>query len=71
MAMWQPSVKSTYGNASEGTSYVSGLEGPLRLKYPNGMAEKELITSLTEVVCQDYDDIGIVLSPGISILQCL
>ena len=70
LAMWQPDVKATYGNGSEAISYIKGVEGPMRLKYPYDMAEKELITSLAEV-CSVCDDIGIILSPGISILQCL
>ena len=47
MAMWQPSILATYKNGT--TSYIDQLSGPMRLKYPNKMAEKELITSLTEV----------------------
>ena len=47
MAMWQPSILATYENGN--TSYIDQLSGPMRLKYPNKMAEKELITSLTEV----------------------
>ena len=47
MAMWQPSILATYENGT--TSYIDQLSGPMRLKYPNEMAEKELITSLTEV----------------------
>ena len=48
-AMWEPSIKSTYGNISESLAYIRGLTGPQRLKYPDGMAEKELISSLTQV----------------------
>ena len=62
--MWQPGVKSTYGNASEVTSYISGLQGPLRLKYPHDMAEKELITSLAEVVCPVCDNYSIFSPQG-------
>ena len=50
LAIWQPDVQSTYGNASESTSYIRGLQGPLRPKYPNDIAQKELMASLTEVL---------------------
>ena len=44
------SVKSTYEGVSANPSYLDGVQGPWRLKYPNDMAGKELITKLTEVV---------------------
>ena len=52
--MWQPSVLETYGNQT--TTYVNQTLGPLRLKYPNLMGEKELISSLTKVlqICQHH-----------------
>ena len=50
LASWHPSVKSTYESVSANPSYLDGVQGPLRLKYPNDMAGKELITKLTEVV---------------------
>ena len=54
LAMWQPSVLETYGNQT--TAYVNQTLGPLRLKYPNLMGEKELISSLTKVlqICQHH-----------------
>ena len=45
--MWQPSVLETYGNLK--TDYIEQISGPLRLKYPNSMADEELITALTKV----------------------
>ena len=47
LAMWQPSILETYGKQK--TSYVDQMTGPLRLKYPNTMDERELISSLTKV----------------------
>ena len=47
LAMWQPSILETYGNRT--TSYVNQRTGPLRLKYPNSMGDRELISSLTKV----------------------
>ena len=41
-------MEETYGNAT--ASYVSGVPGPMRSKYPTAMAKKELIHSLTEVL---------------------
>ena len=49
LAIWQPDIQSTYGNVSESTSYIRELQGPLRPKYPNDMAQKELMTSLIQV----------------------
>ena len=48
LVMWKPSMEATYGNAT--ASYVTGIQGPMRPKYPRAMAEKELISSLTEVL---------------------
>ena len=45
--MWQPSILETYGK--QNASYVDQTTGPLRLKYPNAMDERELISSLTKV----------------------
>ena len=50
LASWRPSVKSTYEGVSANPSYLDDVQGPWRLKYPNDMAGKELITKLTEVV---------------------
>ena len=47
-AMWLPSVLETYNNQT--TSYVHQRTGPMRLKYPMSMEERELITSLTKVI---------------------
>ena len=46
--MFQPSILKTYGN--ETTSYLYRTTGPMRLKYPNSMDEKELVSSLTKVL---------------------
>ena len=50
LASWRPSVKSTYDSVSANPRYLDDVQGPLRLKYPNDMAGKELITQLTEVL---------------------
>lgn len=50
LASWRPSVKSTYESVYANPIYLDAVQGPLRLKYPNDMAGKELITKLTEVV---------------------
>ena len=47
LAMWQPSILETYRDQT--TSYVNKILGPLRLKYPNAMSERELVSSLTKV----------------------
>ena len=47
-AMWLPSVLETYKNQT--TSYVHQRTGPMRLKFPKSMEERELITSLTKVI---------------------
>ena len=49
VAKWKPAIQATYGNSSESPDYVSELSGPMRLVYPDWMAEKELITSLAKV----------------------
>ena len=46
LVKWEPSISATYDNH---TSYIDGLSGPMRPKYPSSMVEKELISSLTEV----------------------
>ena len=46
--MWLPSVLETYKNQT--TSYVHQRTGPMRLKFPKSMEERELITSLTKVI---------------------
>ena len=48
LAMWQQSILETYGNQT--TTYIDGISGPMRLKFPYSMQERELITSLTEVL---------------------
>ena len=45
--MWQPSILETYGD--QATSYINQRLGPLRLKYPHSMADRELISSLAKV----------------------
>ena len=47
-AMWLPSVLETYKNQT--TSYVHQRTGPMRLKFPKSMEEREIITSLTMVI---------------------
>ena len=47
--MWQPDVLASYGAASESRNYIKDLQGPMRPMYPDTMAEKELISSLTKV----------------------
>ena len=37
-------------NISEAPGYIRELSGPMRLVYPDGMAERELITSLAKVL---------------------
>ena len=49
MAKWKPAIQATYGNISELPDYVRELSGPMRLVYPDGMAERELISSLAKV----------------------
>ena len=49
MAKWKPAIQATYGNISELPDYIRELSGPMRLVYPDGMAERELITSLAKV----------------------
>ena len=41
----------TYGNQTK--DYVDKTSGPMRLKYPKSVGEKELITSLTKVAKAD------------------
>ena len=48
--MWQPSVLETYGERKPELNYLDMMTGPMRQKYPNSMGERELITSLTEVM---------------------
>ena len=47
LVKWQPSIRATYGNTS--ASYIDGLPGPMRPKYPPSMVDKELISFLVEV----------------------
>ena len=57
LVMWQTNVEETYGKAT--ASYVSGISGPMRLKYPRATAEKELIHSLTKVlICLEHTNTG-------------
>ena len=48
--MWQPSVLETY--EEQRLNYLDNMTGPMRQKYPNSMADRELITSLTKVTIQ-------------------
>ena len=50
LVKWKPAILATYGNISESPDYVRELSGPMRLVYPDQMAEKELITSLAKVL---------------------
>ena len=49
MAKWKPAIQATYGNTSDPPDYVRELSGPMRLVYPDRMAERELMTSLVKV----------------------
>ena len=49
MAKWKPAIQATYGNFSVAPDYIQELSGPMRLIYPDRMAERELITSLAKV----------------------
>ena len=70
-AMWQPSIQSTYGNISDSLDYISGLPDSMRLKHPNEMAAKELISSLTEVWMDQQPLFWNILLSGRILLQCL
>ena len=50
MAMWKPAILSTYGNSFESPDYIRELTGPMRPTYPDGMAERELLTSIAQVL---------------------
>ena len=50
LAKWKPAIQATYENISEAPDYIRELSGPMRLVYPDGMAERELITSLAKVL---------------------
>ena len=50
MAMWKPAIQSTYGNSSVSPDYIRELTGPMRPTYPDGMAERELLTSIAQVL---------------------
>ena len=50
LAKWKPAIQATYENTSEAPGYIRKLPGPMRLVYPDGMAERELITSLAKVL---------------------
>ena len=50
MAMWKPAIQSTYGNSSKSPDYIRELTGPMRPTYPDGMAERELLTSIAQVL---------------------
>ena len=49
LAKWKPAIQATYGNTSDPPDYVRELSGPMRLVYPDRMAERELMTSLVKV----------------------
>ena len=50
LAKWKPAIQATFANVSETPDYIRELSGPMRLVYPDGMAERELITSLAKVL---------------------
>ena len=50
LAMWKPAIQATYGNSSESPDYIRRLTGPMRPTYPDGMAERELLTSIAQVL---------------------
>ena len=50
LAKWKPAIQATFANVSETPDYIRELPGPMRLVYPKGIAERELITSLTKVI---------------------
>ena len=47
LVKWQPTIKETYGDIN--TNYIGGLPGPMRPRYPQNMADEELLSSLTKV----------------------
>ena len=50
LAKWKPAIQATYENISKSPKYIRELPGPMRLVYPDEMAERELITSLAKVL---------------------
>ena len=48
LVKWQPAVNKTYAGKYD-RNYISGLKGPMRLKYPPNKAQEELLSSLTKV----------------------
>ena len=58
LAMWKPAIQATYGNSSESPDYISGLTGPMRPTYPDGMAERELLTSIAQVLINQTANLG-------------
>ena len=50
MGKWQPALEAIYGNTSEGPVYIRELLSPMRPVYPDGMAERELINSFSQVL---------------------
>ena len=58
MAMWKPAIQSTYGNSSVSPDYIRELTGPMRPTYPDGMAERELLTSIAQVLMNETANLG-------------
>ena len=58
LAMWKPAIQATYGNSSESPDYIRGLTGPMRPTYPDGMAERELLTSIAQVLINQTANLG-------------
>ena len=49
LVKWQPAVDKTYEGNNINATYISGLNGPLRPKYPPNKTQEELLSSLTQV----------------------
>ena len=58
LAMWKPAIQATYGNSSESPDYIKVLTGPMRPTSPDGMAEKELLTSIAKVLINQTANLG-------------
>ena len=50
LAKWKPAIQAMYGYIPEAPGYIRELPSPMRLVYPDGMAKRELITSLAKVL---------------------
>ena len=55
MAMWKPAIQSTYGNSFDSPNYIREPTGPMRPTYPDGMAERELLTSIAQVLIKQTE----------------